>query len=74
MTGLRDLLTAKVKAAQDNLAELLLVPPDTERQKIVPTISLRSLMDNPSDGRPDWSFLDHPGNEALHGYQRWILN
>jgi hypothetical protein len=74
MTGLRDLLTAEVKAAQDNLAELLLVPPDTERQEIVPTISLRSLMDDPSDGRPGWSFLDHPGNEVLHGYQRWILN
>ncbi|RKK53181.1 hypothetical protein BFJ69_g17838 [Fusarium oxysporum] len=74
MTGLRDLLTAEVKAAQDNLAELLLVPPDTERQEIVPTISFRSLMDDPSDGRPGWSFLDHPGNKVLHGYQRWILN
>ncbi|SCO78513.1 uncharacterized protein FRV6_02726 [Fusarium oxysporum] len=52
MTGLRDLLTAEVKAAQDNLAELLLMPPDTERQEIVSTISLRSLMDDPSDGCP----------------------
>lgn len=74
MTGLRDLLTAEVKAAQNNLAELLLVPPDTEREDVVPKISLRYLVDDPSDGRPGWSFLDHPWNNVLHGYQRWILD
>jgi hypothetical protein len=36
MTGLRDLVSTKVEAAQNQLANLLLVPPDTERKHIVP--------------------------------------
>jgi hypothetical protein len=52
MTGLRALVSAEVEAAQNQLADLLLVPPETERKHIVPQFSLRSVMDDPSEGAP----------------------
>jgi hypothetical protein len=74
MTGLRDLVSAEVEAAQNQLADLLLVPPDTERKHIVPQVSLRSVVDDPSEGAPGWNFTCHPQNEVLHGHRRWILD
>ncbi|KAL6406140.1 hypothetical protein AUP68_10703 [Ilyonectria robusta] len=74
MTGLRNLVATEVKAAQSQLADLLLVPPDTEREDIIPKISLRSLLDDPSEGTPGWNFTQHPQNEVLHGHQRWLLD
>ncbi|KNB16920.1 hypothetical protein FOXG_14929 [Fusarium oxysporum f. sp. lycopersici 4287] len=74
MTGLRDLVSAEVEAAQSQLAELLLVPPDTEREKVVPQFSLRSIIDDPSESAPGWNFTCHLQNEVLHGHRRWILD
>jgi hypothetical protein len=74
MTGLRDLVSAEVEAAQNQLADLLLVPPDTERKHIVPQVSLRSVVDDPSEGAPGWNFTCHHQNEVLHGHRRWILD
>ncbi|KAL5585664.1 hypothetical protein FOVSG1_013356 [Fusarium oxysporum f. sp. vasinfectum] len=74
MTGLRDLVAAEVEAAQNQLADLLLAPPDTERKHIVPQFSLRSVVDDPSEGAPGWNFTCHPQNEVLHGHRRWILD
>ncbi|GKU14558.1 unnamed protein product [Fusarium langsethiae] len=74
MTGLRALVSAEVEAAQNQLADLLLVPSETERKHIVPQFSLRSVMDDPSEGAPGWNFICHPQNEVLHGHRRWILD
>ncbi|KAJ4016148.1 hypothetical protein NW761_015046 [Fusarium oxysporum] len=74
MTGLRDLVSAEVEVAQNQLAELLLVPPDTEREKVVSQFSLRSIIDDPSESTPGWNFTCHPQNEVLHGHRRWILD
>uniref|UniRef100_A0A0D2YKC3 Uncharacterized protein n=1 Tax=Fusarium oxysporum (strain Fo5176) TaxID=660025 RepID=A0A0D2YKC3_FUSOF len=74
MTGLRDLVSAEVEAAQNQLADLLLVPSDTERKHMVPQFSLRSVVDDPSEGAPGWNFTCHPQNEVLHGHRRWIFD
>ncbi|SCO76826.1 uncharacterized protein FRV6_01038 [Fusarium oxysporum] len=43
-----------------------------ERKHIVPQFSLRSVVDDPSEGAPGWNFTCHPQNEVLHGHRRWI--
>jgi hypothetical protein len=52
ITGLHALVSVEVEAAQNQLADLLLVPPETERKYIVPQFSLRLVMDDPSEGAP----------------------
>ncbi|KAI8710673.1 hypothetical protein NCS52_01548100 [Fusarium sp. LHS14.1] len=74
MAGLRGLVSAEVEAAQNQLASLLLVPPDTERKDVVPQLSLRSVVGDPSESAPGWNFTCHPRNEVLHGHRRWILD
>lgn len=56
IAGFRNLVLTETKVAQNQLAELLLVPPDTARDDIVPTISLRFLLDDPTESRPGWNF------------------
>jgi hypothetical protein len=56
------------------LADLLFVPPDAARGDVIPMISPRRLLDDPTEDRPGWNFTHHPQNQVLHGHQRWILD
>ncbi|EWY79884.1 hypothetical protein FOYG_16949 [Fusarium oxysporum NRRL 32931] len=57
------------------LSDLLLIhPEDDDRELVVSSLSLRSLADNPTESAPGWSFICHPKNTALHGYEKWLLN
>jgi hypothetical protein len=60
--------------AQSQLHKLLLVHPDEAREAVIPTISLRSLKDDPTISQPGWSFLKDPRNTMLQGHERWLLN
>ena len=74
MTQLRDLVVTEAKIAQNQLAELLLVPPDTAREDGIPTMSVRSIVDDPTESRAGWNFTHQPQNQPLHGHQRWIFD
>jgi hypothetical protein len=74
MTSLRGVVAATLGSAQQQLADLLLVHPDEDREAVVPPLSLRSLQDNPAESAPGWNFVQHPANTALHGYEKWLLN
>ena len=74
MTQLRSLVRTELELAQDQLSGLLLVHSDEDRQAVVSCLSLRSLLDNPSEARPGWSFLQHPDNTALHRHETWVLD
>jgi hypothetical protein len=52
ITRLCDLVSAKVEVAQNQLADLLLVPPNTDRKHIMPQFSLQLVIDNLSEGAP----------------------
>lgn len=64
----------ETKAAQSQLADPLLVPPNTAREDIIPVISLRSLVDDPTERGPGWNFTHQPENQVFHEHQRWILD
>jgi hypothetical protein len=74
MTLLRGVVAATLASAQKQLADLLLVHPDEDREAVVPPLSLRSLQDNPAESTPGWNFVRHPANTMLHGYEKWLLN
>lgn len=40
----------------------------------MPALSLRSLVDNPAESAPGWSFVQDLRNEVLQGYGRWLLD
>jgi hypothetical protein len=74
MTQLRGVVAATLASAQKQLADLLLIHPDEDWEAVVPPLSLRSLLDNPSESAPGWSFMRHPANTILHGHEKWLLN
>ncbi|KAJ4129463.1 hypothetical protein NW765_016336 [Fusarium oxysporum] len=75
MTQLRSLVTTELEIAQAQLSDLFFIhPEDEDRELVVPSLSLRSLADNPAESAPGWSFICHPKNTALHGHERWLLN
>ncbi|KAK3935636.1 hypothetical protein QBC46DRAFT_346420 [Diplogelasinospora grovesii] len=74
MTQLRGVVAATLASVQKQLADLLLIHPDEDREAVVPPLSLRSLLDNPSESGPGWSFIRHPANTILHGHEKWLLN
>lgn len=74
MAGLRQLVQTELEMTRDQLAELLLVHPDEDREAVVPFISLRSLLDNPSESTPGWSFIQHKDNTVLHKHEKWLLS
>jgi hypothetical protein len=74
MTGLRSVVAIQLEVAQTQLAELLLLHPDEDREAVIPPLSLRSLLDNPAESAPGWSFIKHPSNTMLHNHDKWLLN
>ncbi|ESU08354.1 hypothetical protein FGSG_11579 [Fusarium graminearum PH-1] len=75
MTQLRSLVSTELEIAQAQLSDLFLIhPDDDDRDLVVPSLSLRSLADNPAESAPGWSFICHPKNKALHGHEKWLLN
>ncbi|SCO92628.1 uncharacterized protein FRV6_16756 [Fusarium oxysporum] len=75
MTQLRSLVSTELEIAQAQLSDLLLIhPEDDDRELVAPSLSLRSLADNPAESAPGWSFTCHPKNTALHGHEKWLLN
>ncbi|RYO95418.1 hypothetical protein DL764_007702 [Monosporascus ibericus] len=74
MTQVRQFVAGQLRMAQDALATVLLIHPDEDRELVVPPLSLRSLVDNPAERTPGWSFVGHPANILLHGRERWLLD
>jgi hypothetical protein len=76
MTGLRQFISqeVKVKIAQGQLHELLLVNAQENREDVVSLFALCSLKDDPIVGEPSWSFLKDSRNIDLQGHERWLLN
>jgi hypothetical protein len=76
MTGLRQFISqeVRVKVAQGQLHELLLVNAEENREDVVSLFDLCSLKDDPIVGEPSWSFLKDSRNVDLQGHERWLLN
>lgn len=72
MSQLRSFVLEEIRLSQHQLDELMLIHLDENRADIIPHLSLRSLQDNSSESAPGWSFINHPKNESLRGYERWL--
>lgn len=71
--GLRGFSRKQTELAQEQLAELLLVHPDEDREDVVPETTLSRLKDDLTIQQEGWSFLQDTRNGALQGHDRWLL-
>ena len=76
MTQLRQLVRSELDETFERLAKIMLVDrsDDATFRKTVPRLRIHSLVDDPSEGAPGFSFLSHPANKQLHGHEGWLLD
>jgi hypothetical protein len=74
IAAFKSFISQQVDLAQNQLNELVLISLEEARDAVGPEISLRSLKDDLTINKPGRSFVRDPRNEALQGYERWLLN
>lgn len=74
MTSLKHFVCQQVDQAQYQLQQLLLIHAEEVQEDVVPILQLQDIRDDPSLSRPRQSFLTDLRNQALQGYDRWLLN
>ena len=86
MTGFRQFIRIEIDLAQVELEQLFLLHEEEVREEVIPPLKLHELLDDPTNNRRGWSFLEDPRNRAalstttisgehvVRGGERWLLD